>query len=282
MSASAARRVHPDARLVLLTDEPTPARVRQSCPRLLDLFDRVVSVPLSYPEPRTRSFYIKTRMRDLIDGDFVFLDTDTLPVRPFGDVFGKAWDVAAVQDRNHHCPVRPVRPHWEAPRLTRLGWDVRLRWYFNTGVLFWRDTPAARRLGAAWHARWLEELAKLDDFDQLAFNVAAHDTATDVLELPPAYNAMVTVHPVHARGARVYHFFTVNPDAWRQTVFEHLLSGVERTGEIDWEAVERCVAMDHPWLPPYWPRRLWQTGNRAQAVRLYAAKAVRRLLGRPA
>ena len=43
---------------------------------------------------------------------------------------------------------------------------------------------------------------------QLAVNVAIHTTPANVLELPPAYNAMVTVHPVHARGARVYHFFT--------------------------------------------------------------------------
>jgi len=282
VAASAARRLHPDARLVLVTDEATPARLDEAHPRLLALFDRVIPTPAAMPTPRARSFYLKTRLRDLVDGDFVYLDVDTLPVRPFADVFEREWDLAMVQDRNHHCPIDPVFPHWEKPRMERLGWELPLARYFNAGVIFTRDTPAARRVWADWQARWHQSYAAGDDWDQLALSCAVHTTAANVLELPPAYNAMVTVHPVHARGARVYHFFTVNPDAWRQTVFEYLVGQAERGEELDWATADRCVAMDHPWLPPYWPRRLWQTGNRGRAVRLYAAKAVRRLLGRPA
>lgn len=282
VSASAARRIYPDARLVLVTDEDTPVRLRESHPRLLALFDHVAATPTPMAGAHERGFYLKTRTRDLVEGDFVYLDVDTLPVRPFHDVFARPFDLAMVQDRNHHCPIDPVYPHWEEPRMKRLGWQVPLARYFNTGVIFSRDTPAARRVWGEWQRLWHESFATGDDWDQLAVNVAIHHTPADVLELPPAYNAMVTVHPVHARGARVYHFFTVNRDAWRQTVFEHMLAQAERGGELDWSAVDRCVAMDHPWLPPYWPRRLWQTGNRAKAVGLYATKAVRRLLGRPA
>jgi hypothetical protein len=282
VSASAARRVHPDARLVLVTDEETPPHLDRSHPRLPGLFDEVIPFPADMPELRARSFYLKTRLRDLIAGDFVYLDSDTLPVRPFADVFEREWDVALVQDRNHHCPVTPVYPHWEVPRMKKLGWDNPLPRYFNAGIGFYRDTAAARAVVADWQRRWRQSYAAGDDWDQLALSCAAATVPANVLELPPAYNAMVTVHPAHARGARVYHFFTVNPDAWRQTVFEHLLAGFERTGEIDWAAADRCVAMDHPWLPPYWPRRLWQTGNRGRAVRLYAAKLFRKALGRTA
>lgn len=279
VSASAARRLYPSARIVMVTDEDTPLRLRESHPQLLALFDHVAAPPTPMNGAHARGFYLKTRTRDVLTGDFVYLDVDTLPVRPFDDVFGRDFDLAMVQDRNHHCPIDPVFPHWEEPRMKKLGWEVPLARYFNTGVIFSRDTPAARRVWAEWQRLWHESFATGDDWDQLALSVAIHNVPANVLELPPAYNAMVTAHPVHARGARVCHFFTGNPAAWRQTLFEHLIGQTERGEGLDWDLVDRCTAMDHPWLPPYWPRRLWQTGNRAKAVRLYAAKAVRRLIG---
>jgi hypothetical protein len=98
-----------------------------------------------------------------------------------------------------------------------------------------------------------------------------------VHELPPSYNAMVTVSPVHARGAKIYHFFAGNRSELADSLFEHLIRQFEETRTVDWTAVDQCVSRDHPWMPPYWPRRLWQTGNRLAALRLALANLPARL-----
>ena len=94
------------------------------------------------------------------------------------------------------------------------------------------------------------------------------------------HNAMILAHPYHSRGAKVYHFFTGGVKPGSNTLADHLITRYLASGAIDWAAVDRCVEMDHPWVPPYWPRRLWQTGHRGMAVRLFLGKFAGGLFGR--
>lgn len=277
LSASAVRRLHADARLVLVMDEPTSHAVRARAPHLRQLIDEFRTEPADMPEPRARSFYLKTCLRSILDGDFIYLDSDTLPVRPFADMTTGDWDVAFVQDRTHYSPIAPIYPHWETDRLRRMGWQASLKRYFNAGIGFYRDNAAVRAMTADWRRRWQQSYAVGDDWDQLALNVSLEASPVRVEDLPVAYNAMVTVSPVHARRAKIYHFFAGNRTDLADTLFEHLIRHFDATGAVDWATVDRCVALDHPWVPPYWPRRLWQTGNRLLAARMALANLPARL-----
>jgi hypothetical protein len=277
LSAAAVRRLHADARIVLVTDEATEPLVRAKAPYLREVVDEFLIEAARMPEPRARSFYLKTRLRDIVTGDFIYLDSDTLPIRPFFDMAEGDWDVAFVQDRTHHGPIMPVYPHWELPRLQKMGWQAKLSRYFNAGIGFYRDNPRVRALSSDWQARWLHSYSLGDDWDQLALNCSLEAVPVRVHELSPRYNAMVTVSPVHAIGAKIYHFFAGNCVALEHSLYEHLIRRFEVTGAIDWAAVDFCVRRNHPWMPPYWPRRLWQTGNRAEAIRLAVANLPSRL-----
>ena len=281
LSAAAARRVEPNSRIVLVTDTETPHHLRKDWPKLLELVDETIPVPASMELLRARSFYLKTRVRDVIDGDFIYLDSDTLPVRPFADMTTGDWDVALIQDRTHHSPITPIFPHWVVPRMKRAGWNVHFEKYFNAGLGFYRDNAAVRALVADWQRRWHEFYALGDDCDQVPLNCSLATMPLRVHELPPAYNAMVTVAPVLARGAKIYHFFTGNRVELGDSLYEYLLQHLQETGIIDWETIDECVALDHPWMPPYWPRRLWQTGNRWRAVKLFLKNLPQRGRQRP-
>lgn len=277
LSASALRRVHPEVRTVLVCDERTSVHLRANAPFLERVIDEFVIEPAPMPHPRSRSFYLKTRLRSIITGDFIFLDCDTLPVRPFLDMTAGDWDMAFVLDRSHHGPIDPVFPHWEVPRLKRMAWNARLTRYFNTGVGYYRDNAAVRALATEWQRLWEQAYAQGDDWDQLAFNCAAEAVPVRIHELPVSYNAMVAVSPLHAREAKIYHFFAGNQTEMSDSLYEHLIHYFESSGKVDWAAIDRSVATNHPWMPPYWPRRLWQTGNRVQAVRLALTNLPRRL-----
>jgi hypothetical protein len=88
---------------------------------------------------------------------------------------------------------------------------------------------------------------------------------------------MVRAHPRHARRARILHFFAGNVSSLDDSLLEHLVTVYDAEKRIDWEAVDRCVALDHPWMPPYWPRRLWQTGNRLRALWAVGSKFLRKM-----
>lgn len=279
LSVRALRRVHPDARVTLVCDPDTAAALPAFRFPLRDHASAVLPAPADMPHPRARSFYLKTRLRDLVAGDFAYLDSDTLPVRPFADAFDRPFDLALVQDRNHHGPIRPVFPEWERPRMRRMGWEYPLARYFNAGVMYVRDTAGARRVAADWQARWHYGFARGDDWDQLALACAIHTTPADVAELPPAYNAMVSVHPALARGAKVLHVTVGNSLVGDDTLFGHLLRHLDATGEVDWATLDRCAARDYPWVGPEWAYRLWHTGNRRRAVLHVLATRLARLTG---
>jgi hypothetical protein len=268
LSVQSVRRIHSDSRIVLFCDVATHAALRREFPVLLDALDGVIDESIEGTDQRFRSRYLKSRIREAISGDLIFLDVDTLAVRPFDDIAGGPWDLAAVQDRNHHCPIRPCFPHWRARDYERLGWQYPLPKFFNSGVMFWRDNASTRKLSELWQ-RLLRELVQsgLTAEDQFALNSAlCRLPELHVHELDTSYNAMIAAHPRHARRARVYHFFAGNTPKRDGTLLEHLITVFDAEGRIDWEAVDLCVSMDHPWMPPYWPRRLWQTGNRLRAL----------------
>ncbi|MDY3561489.1 hypothetical protein R5W23_002767 [Gemmata sp. JC673] len=269
VSVRALRRVQPGVPAVLIGDEDSRAYLTRDRGRLLGQFDRVIWAATDLPNLVARSFELKTRVRSLVAGDLAYLDGDTLPVRPFADLFERTdWDVALVQDRNHHRPVHPTAPNWIEPKLQKHRWSGPLQRYFNAGIQYLRDVPAVHQLVAEWRERLWESHAVGEHDDQLPLNYTLHTTAVPVrlLELPAAYNAMVAAHPVHARGAKVLHFFAGPAALAGNTLLGHLVRHLDATGEIDWPSFDRAVARGHPWVPPYWPRRLWQTGSPVRAV----------------
>ena len=62
----------------VLSDKPTAERIKAN-PELLAMIDELypVDVPEEYPA-KERSRFIKTNIRNLIDGDVLFIDTDTV------------------------------------------------------------------------------------------------------------------------------------------------------------------------------------------------------------
>lgn len=267
LSCQALRRIHPNAKVTLLYDKASESVLSRQYPHLLDLADERNAQPVNDLSPKAVSRYLKVTMRQWVRGDVLYLDSDTLPVRPFSEIGDLSCDFAAVQDRTHLNPLEPAFPSHIVPFYQQLGWPCPLPRYFNAGVLFLRDNPRTVDFSTQWHTRWLQNVALNRIDDQPSFNKAIHESTMKIVELPTSYNAMVSVHPYHARTAKIYHFFVGNLDDLGQTLFAYLLIKYKETGLIDWEAIDRCVKLDHPWMPPYWPKRLWQTGNRLTAMK---------------
>lgn len=120
-----------------------------------------------------RSRYLKTRLRLLVDGDFLFIDTDTIICRPLNDVRNVKGDIGAVLD-SHLLLDENLSVRTENFRFKLAGIDTSDDpAYFNSGVMWVRETPAAREFYKQWSKRWLtlcEE--KKIHYDQLSLYLA--------------------------------------------------------------------------------------------------------------
>jgi hypothetical protein len=276
LSAKGLRLVNPEARVTLLVDDRTRDALRRAGDPLAGLVDETIAVATDIPEAVVRSRYLRLVARGLLRGDFLYLDADTVPIRPFADVMTIDAPLAAALDFNDEASGR-----WEPDPETRsvfadLGWAVPRRCY-NAGIVFLRDQPEVHRLCEDWMRRWNLTRGRgkrTDDLgDQFAFNSAVLESGLPIARLPDRFNAMVNVHPWVVRGASVLHFFA-SPEQIRGTLLAHLLGHLEQTGEFDEAAVRTCREQGHPWAPDCEPWQLWRSRNYARALRKKLPRAV--------
>ena len=80
------RRFHPKEKVIVLVDAPTAKRINEK-PSLNDLLTevKVINVPEHYNN-MLRSRYMKTSMRNLIEGNFLYIDTDTIILKPLNEI----------------------------------------------------------------------------------------------------------------------------------------------------------------------------------------------------
>lgn len=262
LSATSLRLHEPQARVTLVTDAETRASLEKSAASLLTLVDAVAVADSPVPDRRLRAFHLKTAFRRYVDGDVLYLDGDTLVLRPVRDVADLDAEIGAVLDFNHDGEWFP--PQLEGP-YRRLGWTYPLPYYFNSGVLWLRDTPAVRRFSEEWTRRWFLLVEEGMPGDQEAFVTALYAQPVTWRRLPNAFNAITVKRNYRFREARVLHFFG-SADEQRGTIFEHLLEHLRKTGTFDEPAYRRCLREGHPWGPHREPWQLWRSRNYVRAV----------------
>ena len=284
ISVASLRAVHPHARIdVHVWPEPDDTRAWR---RLRAQSTRVTveEVPDGM-EARGASRWLKTLLRQRVDGPCVFLDGDTLIVRPLDPVgaVAEAGRLGAVRDRHRAAP-RPAWPQWTGRLYRDCGWPAPPRLYLNSGVVAWPDTAAARALSADWHARWKLSRQRGVNLDQPAFNAAIDAwRGSEIDVLTDQFNALIDADPRLAAGAHVLHFFAGTKTPRPATIFDALVEALLRRGEFDEGLWAKARDDGWPYLEPRPPA--WRLGADygMRSVRQWGGDigryAVRRLRG---
>lgn len=271
VSTAAVRLVEPTARVTLVCDEQLTGRTEPGIRALLGEVDLVLARAADYDDPGMRSRHLKTSLREIVTGEFLYLDVDAVPVRPLGEVARICGDAAGCLDRNQ-IAADYVVDEWVRDIYGRLEWSLPRR-YFNGGVMFWKDTPAARQLGAWWHESWRQTSALGRHEDQPGLNHAIESSPAAVVELPRVYNAMIHWRREMARDAKIIHFFTSHWEGRGECVFHYLVEGLRQTGTLDCDRLKRFVETGYPWVDETWISGQLACGRYLRAAALAAWKA---------
>lgn len=247
ISALCVKRLHPAARITVLTDDESRQNVAGALRSLSRIEPNIRSVGRFDGSPRLRSRFVKTQCRNVIRGDFLYLDCDTVAVGDLGDLFRCGGPLGAAIDRNCVDPDGGF-PAWVIPDFERLGWKHPTRFYLNGGVVFWKECPEARELGRLWHENWLKYTTTVDNpADQPAFNHSLSALNIEPKIIDDAFNARVGISAEFARGARLYHLLSGDERA-NGTFIDTLLAQYRAIGTFDASLVERVAANGDPWV----------------------------------
>lgn len=220
LSIMSAKYKMPNMSISLLTDNDTKKYLEGSHNKILELINefRVVEFEKSV-SPMIRSRSLKTMMREYVDGDFLYVDVDTLWVNSIeesdfcADVMGVL--DAHVELLNHPCYDYIKKEHF------KLGFDLKGQAYLNGGVLYLKDSCFAHEFMKAWNKYWKYSCEKGTPTDQKSLNYVVSKNNSSVGLLPNCYNVQISYTIRHLLDAKLIHYFgSASNEAESKLLFE--------------------------------------------------------------
>lgn len=200
--------------VVVLVDEDTENMVKAR-PKLLKLIDELIVVPT--PEgynAKQRSRQIKTTVREVVKGDYIFIDTDTVVCKPLfndnetlGNDNENSGFIYAVPDEHLILKEHLFPPTNEVKRIFGENCSDSKYW-FNSGVMFVRDTSEAHEFYKRWNENWTYScFEKGNSQDQPALLKTDKEFGYVIKELSGIYNAQVAMSLKYFADAVILHWW---------------------------------------------------------------------------
>lgn len=204
------RLYNPDANLLLLVDEETSKTFENGIRKLiLDYVSKlvIVDVPLHYSKQQ-KSRYIKTSLRSHLIGNFLFIDCDTIINEELKDIDYLPCEIAAVPD----CHLS-IKYSWMKTSIKK--WASVLEWkysednfYFNSGVLFVKDTDVTCQFYEHWHSLWKKYTLKGINYDQPSLAKTDELMGYKICKLDDIWNCQINANGLpFLPKAKIIHYF---------------------------------------------------------------------------
>lgn len=210
MAIWSARYHNPDAHIVLLTDDKTEELLTGTRGELLNYISEKVVVTFNTDKSaHYRSRSLKSQVRELIQGDFLFIDCDTICCQSLAEIDDCEALIAMVPDE--HLSVKDYPDGLKKSLIdstTKLGYDVLSEeWYFNSGVIYAKDHPKVKQLWKCWHDEWEKGEALGVKPDQPSLGKANILSNHIIERLQDVWNTLIYMNPIFAKDGKILHFW---------------------------------------------------------------------------
>jgi len=212
LSVTSLNLLMPNSRIVLLCDPKTKDTLTDKrCE-----YEKFVCETITVDVPKElnqmeASRWIKTKMRSLVKGDFLFIDCDTIitddlsSITELGIKFGACLDKHSLIDK-----------HGKGKSI--IEYDKKLNFssytsnrHINSGIIYCRDEPQTHKLFDRWHELWLYSKNKMILRDQPSFNMAIFENSDIFSELDGTWNCQISYNGLpFLTKSKIIHYFATD------------------------------------------------------------------------
>lgn len=246
VSAWSVRYYNHDCHIEMVCDQDTFATLDSGIrAQYKSLFDQI-HVQEFQPEQsmKERSRWMKTSLREIIERDYFFIDTDTVIIGDLSIIDFIQADIAMAHDANSPFPVsnsNSFGDNFINKHAKIVGWES-LNGYphYNSGVVFAKDSISAKKLYKKWHENWLECLKCNVFVDEPALTKANKEVGMPIERLDDTLNWQVQRHGCNIpTGTKILHYFASDCNysafIFAQNDFQvHIKENGLNTEEIDY------------------------------------------------
>ena len=193
-------------------------------------------VEIGVPEELTkvqRSRFLKTNLRKYIKGDYLFIDCDTVICGRLDDIDAYKGEIGMVADINGNLLLKDQSV---IDRCHQAGFmDVKDKPYFNSGVIFSRDTESSYRLYEEWYKLWQLSNENGVSYDQPALCRANQNLNYPIQEMSGVWNCQFKYSNgyKYMKNAKVLHYYSNNGVGKRPYAQDRIFEYIKEKGMID-------------------------------------------------
>lgn len=269
VSAWSARHYNPDCQIEMVCDQDTFVTLNSGIrARYKSLFNKI-HVREFQPKQSMmeRSRWMKTTLREIIEGDYLYLDTDTVVCADLSYVDDFTFDIGMVLDQN--CDFGSFIYREGVIKRTQRLYDTDISneaRYFNSGVSYVKDSPTTHELYYTWHKYWKDKRTEPEGLkDQSALAVANKKLGHIITEISGNLNCQVMASIQYLHTAKIMHYFNtlftskqcLNP-FYGEALFEYVKhNGI--TEDIEYKILNNKSLFVSPSMPvPREGAMLWR------------------------
>ena len=249
ISATLLRKSHPSDNIVIAVDEHTDL---QQYPveynLLLKLDVEIVVVETGYLECVLSSRFIKLSLTAIINDDFWYLDSDTLPL-PRVDIPGFIGDIGLVRDLNAN-EAGYVLGENRVANCRVMKWPIPKYPYYNSGVIFAKNNMRVKNVFDYAKTLWLAACEEGERCgDQLPLNIALQqDSDARIITLDDSYNAQIRAAPKLAPTAKIIHIFSGSIKKHNDTVLHTMIASLQQDSVLRVDIIDKLLRTGNPWV----------------------------------
>lgn len=200
LSVFSLKKHNPEKAVIVLVDNKTYKYIMNKDPEGLENFVQyeIVDRIEGYSNVKM-SRWIKTNMRNLIEGDFFYIDTDTIICETFKD-FPEDIELGMVYDGNATTLNDNAYKSFILKALKKFKFDYDINGeYFNSGVMYVKDTNQNRKFFEQWNLKWQYCVSKGSLADQHSLYITNKLMGNIIKPIDQIWNVQVTVQPFNIK-----------------------------------------------------------------------------------
>ena len=294
------RLTNPEFSITVACDSASNIALTKIDHPLLKEVDHWAVVDTPPGEDSFRNRFVKTSLRSVISGSFLFLDSDILVRGDLSPIFEIDADISGA--RNHSRVILKEQIGVKDQEiLDAMNWQVSDKVYINGGVIFYNDTLEANQFAETWQKKWLQVYYIHKRYrDQPALNASLFNLHLKVHILDNKYNAQIEPSVKVAWDAKLWHYYFSGKRS-QLTQYEFVLSKKEFQNNPNLAEVRKMIKRKHPWRRDCFfddlvARKInkqgrmtkfdqtWLEGNRLNAMKIFFSEKyislLKRLIGR--
>lgn len=207
VSITSLRNTNQNAVVSVLMDDTTSDGLVGIRKKIKELVDEIIVISLDKSfSNKKKSRVLKTNMRNYVEGDFLYIDSDTIILEDLNEIDNVQMDIGAVYERNRPRKYDIGRFSSEEA-LKRFGCYISdTDEYYNSGVMYVKDNYKTRQFFRDWFKEWEKGVGLNIYYDQPALGVVNLKYNNYIKPLDGSWNCQGRYCLNYIKEAKIFHY----------------------------------------------------------------------------